>query len=759
MDFKKRLFEILKIKVDAVLIEDEAVKWTGRDILDHFELLNNKYFIKLPERSRIALCFPNQGVFALTIICTYLSGHIPVLVNYIDVSEDNPYLFFQNKNLENLILENSLLTKINITDHKQNKTSIHFFHSVMKLDRFATITDSFLSEELISFKNKSVQVNLNSNKDTFAVLYTSGSTGDSKPIPVPAEGIEITADYLNSYFKLTDKDVATVVLPICFSMSLNTQFIPTLLLGARSIFINSRLNYMKLYSLILESQGTSLALIGDVLQTCWEQRKKKNLPSAVHVKHVQLAGGPVLPEYVKMAQELFPNAIIYKGYGLTEAIRVAMIDSRDPDFTTNCVGHPLPFVQLKIEGDQGEIYVKGPNVMVGHENEFFPTGDFGYLNEAGQLIVLGRRDGVFKISGQRIAGSIFENLALQFSQLVKSAKCLAVYDKKRLTQKIVLFLEIEPLKSVFEIHKNDIFRDFENKLKAHSFYPKDIVLLNRFPRTSNGKIKLSELQMLWQNDDFNRINVLPNSILRWYSPESLVSELNIHREINYFLNEVLSSELFERVSFFKFEFHREWSSKYENYRSHIREAILATDPGILSHFKNSILDLNLVPEHPACHISISHCKEIGGYALVDKTFLVGIDVEGVERVNSQVFRRISNVRDVQELPFLHPSIAWVAKESAFKAISKKNNFNVISEIAVTSIKEIKPNIYNYSIDINNPSSCNGEGFVLITDQVCFGIYIQENTDYIYNVYSQHEQNEQFFAEDLVYNLNMENIEL
>ncbi len=100
---------------------------------------------------------------------------------------------------------------------------------------------------------------------------------------------------------------------------------------------------------------------------------------------------------------------MYQGYGLTEAAPV--ISSNTPDFhKLGSSGMVVPFLDLKIcnedgteqpIGKQGEIVVKGGNVMAGYwenpratsetiRNGWLYTGDLGYLDEDGYLYVLGR---------------------------------------------------------------------------------------------------------------------------------------------------------------------------------------------------------------------------------------------------------------------------------------------------------------------------------------------------------------------------------
>jgi acyl-CoA synthetase (AMP-forming)/AMP-acid ligase II len=472
LSFRDELHKICAHYADKVLIEDDAVSWTGSDISEKISLISSKITNSTSPFSRIGLCFPNWASLGLAFIACIEAGRVPVLLDYLDINENDDE-WLQKKQLSGVVLDDSLEIKL------------PQFYPIFYLNRKGEIKPSieYTKPSLIASQLKSPP------KGTFTILYTSGSTGQSKGIFIPEEGVLKTIEFLQSHFRLSEFVVAPIILPICYSMALNTQFLPTLLSGGKSVFINSRLNYNKLYQSILNSKGTFLALIGDILHTCWEEKNKRKLPAAEHVEHIQLAGGTILPEHLKMALELFPNAVVHKGYGLTEAIRVSMICSNDPDFFTESVGRPLPFVEIEVRNEEGkvvgpqqvgEICVKGPNVLLGicsryekitDAKGFLSSGDLGYINEKGHLVILGRQDGVFKVQGRRLSGFIYEREAIVSSPIVKGSKCVSVDDDKRLSQKIILFLEIQKNLGSADNTSNDLIefiRNLETGLKKYS---------------------------------------------------------------------------------------------------------------------------------------------------------------------------------------------------------------------------------------------------------------------------------------------------
>ncbi|WP_228851131.1 AMP-dependent synthetase/ligase [Aegicerativicinus sediminis] len=112
---------------------------------------------------------------------------------------------------------------------------------------------------------------------------------------------------------------------------------------------------------------------------------------------------------------------VMEGYGLTETSPVVSVGQlADNNYKIGTVGKPIPRVEVKIAED-GEILVKGPNIMKGYykdpertaevmTGDYFHTGDKGIIDEDGFLKITGRKKEMFKTSGGKyVIPALLEN--------------------------------------------------------------------------------------------------------------------------------------------------------------------------------------------------------------------------------------------------------------------------------------------------------------------------------------------------------------
>lgn len=135
---------------------------------------------------------------------------------------------------------------------------------------------------------------------------------------------------------------------------------------------------------------------------------------------------PTAGAYVSPEVEMFTHSIgicMQVGYGLTESLATVSCDHVDKPYTIGSVGRPIEGIEIKI-GENSEILLKGPTITSGYyqrehinevafdEDGFFHTGDAGYLKD-GELYLTERIKDLFKTSnGKYVAPQMIEAMML-----------------------------------------------------------------------------------------------------------------------------------------------------------------------------------------------------------------------------------------------------------------------------------------------------------------------------------------------------------
>jgi len=131
---------------------------------------------------------------------------------------------------------------------------------------------------------------------------------------------------------------------------------------------------------------------------------------------------------------------IMEGYGLTETSPVVSVnDQNNGGFRIGTVGRIIDHVEVKI-ADDGEILVKGPNIMLGYfkdpektaevmTGDYFHTGDIGEVSEDGFLKITDRKKEMFKTSGGKyVAPALLEN-ELKQSRFIEQVMVIGENEK------------------------------------------------------------------------------------------------------------------------------------------------------------------------------------------------------------------------------------------------------------------------------------------------------------------------------------------
>ena len=306
------------------------------------------------------------------------------------------------------------------------------------------------------------------------IIYTSGTTGEPKGVMLTHANLVTNLIDSSGHLSFGEHDTALSVLPLShvferqamymylhqgmavyFAESLQTvgpnlrEVCPTVLVGVPRIFEKI---YQRIRERAAETGWIAAALLAWSVTVAKDYARRtiahQPVPAFLKLKHLiasklvfskwqrafggrmrlLVSGGAALPEELSYIY-IGAGIPIVQGYGLTETSPV-ITTSRIEDNRVGTVGKAIPNVDIRIAED-GEIEVRGPNVMRGYYNKpeetravftvdgWFKTGDIGTIDQDGFLRITDRKKELFKTSGgkyispqpieQAIKGSRFVN--------------------------------------------------------------------------------------------------------------------------------------------------------------------------------------------------------------------------------------------------------------------------------------------------------------------------------------------------------------
>ena len=195
---------------------------------------------------------------------------------------------------------------------------------------------------------------------------------------------------------------------------------------------------------------------------------------------------------------------LVNGYGITECSPLVSVNAdSDNDFRT--VGYPLPCIEIKIvdkDSDNiGEICVKGDTVMLGYyknpeqtaevlKDGWFYTGDFGYINNRGQLVITGRKKNIIVLDNGK---NIYPEEIEEYIYTINYVKEVVVYDSED-NGKMILCAEVFPDKEL--MGDADINADIckvLSELPSYKQISKIVMREEEFKKNTSQKIKRGEI--------------------------------------------------------------------------------------------------------------------------------------------------------------------------------------------------------------------------------------------------------------------------
>ncbi|EHV6034357.1 medium-chain fatty-acid--CoA ligase [Escherichia coli] len=374
---------------------------------------------------------------------------------------------------------------------------------IVGVDKLTPATSSLSLSQIIA-DNTSLTTAITTHGDELAaVLFTSGTEGLPKGVMLTHNNILASERAYCARLNLTWQDVFMMPAPLGHATGFLHGVTAPFLIGARSVLLDI---FTPDACLALLEQQRCTCMLGatpfvyDLLNVLEKQ------PADLSALRFFLCGGTTIPK--KVARECQQRGIkLLSVYGSTESSPHAVVNLDDPlSRFMHTDGYAAAGVEIKVVDDarktlppgcEGEEASRGPNVFMGYFDEpeltaraldeegWYYSGDLCRMDEAGYIKITGRKKDIIVRGGENISSREVEDILLQHPKIHDA--CVVAMSDERLGERSCAYVVLKAPHHSLSLEEVVAF--FSRKRVAKYKYPEHIVVIEKLPRTTSGKIQ------------------------------------------------------------------------------------------------------------------------------------------------------------------------------------------------------------------------------------------------------------------------------
>jgi long-chain acyl-CoA synthetase len=355
-----------------------------------------------------------------------------------------------------------------------------------------------------------------------ALIYTTGTTGAPKGVMLSHQNLLFIAAVSGTLRGLERCDRAYCVLPISHVYGLASVMLGTLHAGA-CLYLAPRFSPEALLASLRNDHLTVLQGVPAMYARLLEATRSGSgdaLPLASTLRFIYAGGSPLDPSLKSAVEELM-GMPLHNGYGMTESAPTISQTRLNAPRTDTSVGLPIPGVEVRLVdqdgnaaqpdgtgGAEGELWVRGPNVMLGyyrapdltsavmHDGGWLNTGDIARQDQDGALFIVGRTKEIIIRSGFNVYPLEVETVLNAHPGVIQCAVVGRAIANGN--EEVIAFVELDP-RSIVDIGASVA------ELQAHLALllapykrPSELIVMDALPAAATGKILKHQLRQLAQ---------------------------------------------------------------------------------------------------------------------------------------------------------------------------------------------------------------------------------------------------------------------
>nr|WP_136249783.1 long-chain-fatty-acid--CoA ligase FadD [Ningiella ruwaisensis] len=346
------------------------------------------------------------------------------------------------------------------------------------------------------------------SSDLAFLQYTGGTTGVSKGAMLTHRNMVANLEQVSGILEAAvtpGKDMVVTALPLYHIFALTSNCLTFLKYGCPNLLIT---NPRDMQGFVKELKKYPFAVITGV-NTLFNGLLNTPGFAELDYSHFKfgLGGGMAVQRPVAEKWQAVTGKVLVEGYGLTECSPVVSVNPISSTEYRGSIGIPVPSTDVKIcdeegkeleIGETGELYVKGPQVMLGYfgrdeataeviNDGWLATGDIAKMDEKGFLYIVDRKKDMILVSGFNVFPNEIEEVAAMHDGVLEAA---AVGIPHEVSGEVVKLFVV---KSDPNLTEKDVIKHCKDLLTGYKV-PKSVEFKDELPKTNVGKILRRELR-------------------------------------------------------------------------------------------------------------------------------------------------------------------------------------------------------------------------------------------------------------------------
>ncbi|WP_426227200.1 AMP-binding protein [Pseudarthrobacter sp. DSP2-3-2b1] len=372
--------------------------------------------------------------------------------------------------------------------------------------------DDFALHQLLASHEPGIRAEAVGGDGTLVLIFTSGTTGAPKGVPVPLRALAAFRQYIEYGLDVREDDVFWNAADPGWAYGLYYGILGPLAAGRRSLLLHAGFSPELSFAVLEHFMVTNFAAAPTVYRTL---RSRPAAAKNISLRRASSAGEPLTPEVISWAEDTF-GVPVRDHYGQTEhgmMIINAWHDGLRREIRPGSMGHPLPGWTCAVlkdsanepasPGEMGRVAVDTANSPMmwfsgyrdapektaerfSEDGRWYITGDAGMVDEDGFYYFSARDDDVIIMAGYRIGPFDVESVLSQHPAVLESA-VIGAPDELR-GEVLEAYVVLTADASGSDALVTELQTLVKTQYAAHAF-PRRIHFVDELPKTPSGKVQ------------------------------------------------------------------------------------------------------------------------------------------------------------------------------------------------------------------------------------------------------------------------------